>query len=101
MPTGSGLLLAGAAAALLGLGWLAGYPELVAAGFACLAALLVAALWMLLRPDLAAVRDVRPQRVSPGEEAFGVLTLTNEAHRRSPPILAAESVAGFRIQVPI
>jgi uncharacterized protein (DUF58 family) len=101
MPTGSGLLLAATAVALLALGWLADYPELVAIGFACLAALLLAAAWMLLRPDLAAVRDVRPQRVSPGEEAFGVLTLTNEARRRSPPILAGETVAGGRLQVPV
>lgn len=101
MPTKSGVAMAVAAVVLLALGWLADYPELVALGFAALAALLVAAGWMTLRPDLSAVREVRPQRVSEGEKAMGVLTLTNESKRRSPPIMAAEQMANRQVQVPI
>jgi uncharacterized protein (DUF58 family) len=86
---------------LLAAGWLADYPELVALAFACLAALLVAALWMLARPDLTAVREVRPQRVATGDPAHGVLTVTNEARRRSPPIMAAEAVTGRRLRIPL
>ncbi|MET0132536.1 MAG: DUF58 domain-containing protein [Kibdelosporangium sp.] len=101
MPTKSGLATAVAAAVLLALGWLADYPELTALGFAGLAALVMAAAWMALRPDLSAVREVRPQRVTEGERALGVITLTNEAKRRSPPILATEQMAGRQVQVPI
>ncbi|MBP2329907.1 uncharacterized protein (DUF58 family) [Kibdelosporangium banguiense] len=101
MPTKSGVAVAVAAVVLLALGWLADYPELIALGFAGLAALLMAAAWMTLRPDLSAVREVRPQRVSEGEKAMGVITLTNESKRRSPPILATEQMANRQVQVPI
>jgi uncharacterized protein (DUF58 family) len=94
-------VVACAAAVLLVAAWFADYPELAALGFACLAALIVAALWMLARPDITAVREVRPHRVSAGEPAMGVITVTNEARRRSPPILAAEAVTGRRLVVPI
>ncbi|ALG11438.1 DUF58 domain-containing protein [Kibdelosporangium phytohabitans] len=101
MPTRSGVATAVSAAVLLALGWLADYPELIALGFAALAALAVAGAWMVLRPDLSAVREVRPQRVSEGEKAMGVITLTNESKRRSPPILATEQLANREVQVPI
>ena len=101
MLTKSGVVVAAGAVVLLAAAWFADYPELAALGFACLAALIVAALWMLARPDLAAVREVRPHRVSAGEPAMGVITVTNEARRRSPPILAAEAVTGRRLTIPI
>lgn len=101
MLTRSGVVVALAALSLLGLGWLAGYPELVVLGFAGLAALVVAVGWMLLRPNLAVVREVRPERVTAGQPASGVITVTNEARRRSPPILATEAVAGRHIQVAV
>ena len=101
MLTKSGIVVAVLAAVLLVVGWLADYPELVALGFACLAALLMAGLWMLARPDVSASREVRPHRVGVGEEAHGVITVTNEARRRSPPIMAAESAAGRRLTIPV
>jgi uncharacterized protein (DUF58 family) len=101
MPTKSGVAMAVSAVLLLALGWLADYPELIALGFAGLAAMILASGWMLLRPDLSAVREVRPQRVAEGEKAMGVITMTNESKRRSPPILAAEQMANREVQVPI
>jgi uncharacterized protein (DUF58 family) len=101
MPTKSGVAMAVSAVVLLALGWLADYPEMIALGFAGLATLVVAGAWMALRPDLSAVREVRPQRVSEGEKAMGVITLTNESKRRSPPILATEQMANRQVQVPI
>jgi uncharacterized protein (DUF58 family) len=101
MPTRSGIAVAIGAVLFLLLGWLADYPELIALGLAGLAALVVAALWMLLRPDLAASREIRPQRVAAGESAFGVLTVTNEGRRRSPPIMAAEAIAARQVTIPV
>jgi uncharacterized protein (DUF58 family) len=101
MLTKSGVVIACCALVLLGGAWFADYPELAALAFACLAALVVAALWMLARPDVTAVREVRPHRVSAGESAMGVITVTNEARRRSPPIMAAEAVTGRRLTIPI
>jgi uncharacterized protein (DUF58 family) len=86
---------------LLALGWVADYPELITIGFAGLATIVAAAAWMALKPDLSAVREVKPQRVTEGEKAFGIITLTNKARRRSPPILAAEQMAGRQVHVQI
>jgi uncharacterized protein (DUF58 family) len=99
--TKSGIMVAALAAVLLGVGWLADYPELVALGFACLAALAVAGLWMLARPDVSAAREVRPHRVAAGDEACGVITVVNESRRRSTPIMAAEAVSGRRLIIPV
>jgi len=99
--TKSGVVVAVGALVLLGAARLADYPELAALAFACLAALIVAALWMLARPDVAAMREVRPHRVAVGDSAMGVITVTNEARRRSPPIMAAEAVTGKRLTIPV
>lgn len=99
MFTRSGVTVAVAAAVLLILGWVADYPELVALAFAGLAALLVAALWMLSQPTLTAVREIRPRRVSAGQPAVGVLTVTNEGPRRSPPVMATEAMLDTQVGI--
>jgi uncharacterized protein (DUF58 family) len=99
--TTSGKALVVAAVALLMAGALAGYPELVAIGVACVLALLAALWWMMLRPELVATREISPARVTEGERARAVLTLSNVAARRSPPLLAVETVGRRRIAVPL
>jgi uncharacterized protein (DUF58 family) len=99
--TRSGVAVAVATVILLAAGGAAHYPELVGLAFAGLGTLLAAALWMLARPDLTAVREIRPHRVAMGEPAFGVLTVTNKARWRSPPIMAAEAVAATQVSIPV
>jgi uncharacterized protein (DUF58 family) len=99
--TTSGKVLAVAAVAFLVAGALAGYPELVAVGVACVLALLTALWWMMLRPELVATREIAPARVTEGERARAILTLSNVAARRSPPLLAVETVGRRRIAVPL
>jgi uncharacterized protein (DUF58 family) len=101
MLTRSGFAVAVTALVLLVSGALLDYPEPVLLGFACLIALLAAALWMLAKPDLLVHRQIRPNRVTEGEAAVGVITVTSEMSRRCPPIMAAESVAGASVGVPI
>lgn len=96
MLTGSGKALLVAAAVLLTLGLLWRYPELVAIGLACVVALLVAVAWIIVRPDVVAVRTIMPTRVTQGEPSVASMTITNRGSRRSPPLFAEERVGeGF------
>jgi uncharacterized protein (DUF58 family) len=99
--TGAGRAFAVATVALLVGGWLADYPELVVLGLAALLVLVVAAAWMALGPHVVASRQIAPLRVTEGELARGVLTVTNAASRRSPPFLAIDRVGGREISVPL
>ena len=101
MLTPSGKIVAVAAAAFLAAGTALNYRELLAVGVACLLALVTALWWILLRPELVASRTVTPPRVTEGEAARAVLTLTNEGARRSPPMLAVEAIGGRRVAVPL
>jgi uncharacterized protein (DUF58 family) len=92
VPTRNGGITAGAAVVLLVAGMMLGYQELTVFGFAALFALLTAGLWMLARPRLLVRREIRPLRVTAGDEAVAVLIVTNEMGRRSPPITASESI---------
>ncbi|WP_322750146.1 MULTISPECIES: DUF58 domain-containing protein [unclassified Frankia] len=99
MITRSGFAVA-AAVVILGLsGALLDYPELVVFALGGLAALLVAAAWMLITPDVIVVREIQPLRVAEGEGARGLLTVTNSARRRSPPFLASEAVGERHVAV--
>jgi uncharacterized protein (DUF58 family) len=99
--TGTGWRVACAGLVLLGAGWLAGYPELILLGLGCAAALLLAALWTLLRPNVAVRRSLSPSRVVQGEPAQGTLTVENRAARRSPPLVAIEHVGERTVTIPL
>lgn len=101
--TRSGVTTAGSAVVLLVAGTAADYPELVLLGMACVAALLVAAAWMLARPKLSARRDGDwPRRVTEGEQATATLIVLNSSRSRSPPVSVTESINGepYSIDVP-
>jgi uncharacterized protein (DUF58 family) len=97
--TPTGVAMSAGAVVLLVAGTVLDYPELVVPGLAALLSLLVAAIWMLARPDVEAVRTISPARVAPGDEARGTLAMTNVGPRRSPPILAAELVGDARVPI--
>lgn len=99
--TRTGVIVGVCTAVLLPAGILADYPELVMLGLAGVAALLVAGLWMLARPQLTAVREIRPHRVSEGTPANGALTVRNTGPRRSPPLVVTETIAAQRVNVPL
>jgi uncharacterized protein (DUF58 family) len=99
MLTSTGRAVAVVAVGALALGAWADYPEVVAFGVAAALALVVAGWWMLLRPDMVVVREIDPQRVTEGDGARGVLTVTNAAGRRSPPLQAVEAVGPHRVAV--
>lgn len=101
MLTWSGRILGILAVLLLLAGAAMDYPELVTLGLACLLAVLAAGAWMLVRPAVVAVRAIDPPRVTEGDQAQGVLTLTNEGRHRSPPVIAIEHVAGQQVVVPL
>lgn len=101
MLSGSGRVVAVATAVLLAAGTLADYPELVILGLGGLLALVVAAVWMAFGPHVVATREIHPVRVSEGELARGVLTVTNRAGRRSPPFVAVERVGHREVTVPL
>jgi uncharacterized protein (DUF58 family) len=66
-----------AGAALLGAGFLFGYPELAVLGATALIAVVVALAHAALRPELAVKRKVDPDRVSRGEGSTVTLTIRN------------------------
>lgn len=90
-----------AAGVLVVSGILLDYPELVVLGLGAAAVVVAAAGWMLARPDVTIEREIRPDRVAEGEAACGVLVVTNTARRRSPPIVAGESVGGQRVGIAV
>jgi uncharacterized protein (DUF58 family) len=80
-------------------GMVLSYRELVMIGLAFLACVAVAAVSMVLRPDLEVKREVSPFRVNEGERASGVLTVTNAGRRRSTPVEATETLGRSTISV--
>lgn len=101
MLTRNGWGAVGLCAACLAIGVLGDLGELLALGWALLAALVVAGVWLFIRPSLDVARDVVPARVAEGERAVGVLTISNRGARRSPPLIAHERLGGQRVRLPL
>jgi uncharacterized protein (DUF58 family) len=101
MLTRSGRSLAWFTGLTLATGWFAGYVPLLMLGAACLTVLVVAALWMVSRPRIAADRELRPNRVTEGNAASALLTVTNQGRRRSPAMVVLERFGEHQVPVNI
>jgi uncharacterized protein (DUF58 family) len=55
----------------------------------------------MIRPRLEVRRDVVPQRISEGESADALLTVTNLSTRRSPAVVARDAVGTRRVSISI
>lgn len=99
MITTSGVAMALAAVVLVAAGLVLDYPELFALGLVGAVALLFAAGWMLATPNITLRREIHPARVFEGDGARALIAVTNTARRRSPPILAAETVGEQTVAV--
>jgi uncharacterized protein (DUF58 family) len=100
--TRGGVTTAVACVVLLGAGLLADYPELVLLALACLAAFLVALIWMLLKPRLTATRaGAWPLRVTEGQEAVVTLVVVNNGRGRSPPVSLVEQVGEHPVPIEV
>ncbi|MCK9899055.1 hypothetical protein CC117_02450 [Parafrankia colletiae] len=99
MITRSGAAMIAAAGVLVVSGVLLDYPEMIVLGLGAAVVVAVAAGWMLARPDVTIEREIRPDRVAEGDPALAVLVVTNTARRRSPPIVAGESVGGRHVGI--
>jgi uncharacterized protein (DUF58 family) len=97
--TRNGWWFAALSTALLVAGAILSYRELVILGVALLACLLAAALSMLIRPEIEVKREVNPSRVTQGDGASGVITITNVGRRRCAPLQATEVIGNSSIRM--
>ena len=81
---------------------LAGYPELVGFGAACLAGIVGGVIALGFRPEVVASREMRPSRVTEGTPAMAAMTVTNTGRRRALPLLLGERFpeGGLEVTVP-
>lgn len=92
--TGSGWAVVGAACALLTIGVVVDYPELVALGLCGVVLVVTASAWVAVRLKIRVQRLVRPTRVEEGDPVTCELTVSNESRHASPDFELTETVAG-------
>jgi len=100
-PTARGVGLSIAAVVLLGVGLLAGYPELTVLGAAGLAAVLFALVFAAGVPPLAVERTVEPQRVDRDAACTVTLAVANTSSWRPATIVATDRCGGQEVPVPL
>jgi len=76
-----------------------GYQEMLVLVAACVAALVVAGLWMLLPVELKADRTLHPDRVVVGADVQGRLIVVNQGRRRSAPVVATERLGRSSLEL--
>ncbi|GAB2466466.1 DUF58 domain-containing protein [Jatrophihabitans fulvus] len=99
--TPAGWTVLGLAVAAYALGALLGYRLLAACGVGLAAMLVLAVLWVVLRPGVDLVRTVDPDRVSVGEPALGRIDVRNRSRLPSVPFVAVDRVGSDEVELPV
>ncbi|RZS34394.1 uncharacterized protein (DUF58 family) [Herbihabitans rhizosphaerae] len=99
--TGRGAATLVLAAVLLGTGYVAGYPVLVALGAGATGAIVAALIVAIARPRVAVVRELRPERVHRGDPATVTLCVRNPGTRRQPGFTAVDRVGGDSVAITV
>jgi uncharacterized protein (DUF58 family) len=90
-----------ASAVLYATGASLGYPEPVVFAVGGLLAVVAAALWTLPRPRLTVSREISPLKVQRGEDATGVLRVTNTGRMRRAGLRAHDGCGAGEIDVEV
>jgi uncharacterized protein (DUF58 family) len=101
MPTSRGWATVGGCVACYLGAWFLGYAELAVLGTGCLAALALGALGLVGGVPLRVRREVAPVRVTRGEQALGLVTVTNQGRWSTRPLLATDHCGGTAVSVRI
>src|SRR5437764_5065792 len=88
-------------AALVGVGFTFGYPELVVLGTAGVVAVLCALAYAARRLRLSVTREVRPERVTRGESCAQTLTVRNASRWLSATLIAQDRCGSAAVPVPL
>lgn len=99
--TAAGWTLLATALVLYPLGAVFGYPLLAACAVGLTAMVLVASLWVILRPRVELNRTVDPDRVSVGDPALGRIDVRNRSRLPSVPFVAVDRVGPQSVSLPV
>jgi uncharacterized protein (DUF58 family) len=99
--TRSGLAVVTATATLTAAGLVLGYPTLTGLGVAGAAAVVVALGFVAFRPRLAVRREVTPLRITVGDNALAELEVLNRGRLPSAGFAAVEHLDGVPLAVPV
>ncbi len=101
MITRSGWFLAGVSLLVTVIGGVFAYDELLVIGITGLFLVVLALLWVGIRPHLDVERTIEPDRVTVGETALGLVIVRNLGSRRSRGLTAEEHFGGQSLEIPI
>jgi uncharacterized protein (DUF58 family) len=99
--TAAGWILLVAAAVLYVLGAAFDYRLLAACAVGLVGMVLVATLWVVVRPSVELTRTVEPDRVSVGEHALGRIDVRNRSRLPSVPFVAVDRLGAELISLPV
>lgn len=99
--TGAGWSTLAGALALSLTGRVLGYPLLVTLGLTGLAVLALAAVTVVIQPNLRLARSVTPDRVSVGDPALGRLVVRNLARWPMPALVVIDRIGGRPNGIPV
>jgi uncharacterized protein (DUF58 family) len=100
-PTARGVGTVLGSAALIGVGFTFGYPELVVLGAAGVVAVLCALAYATRRLRLSVTREVNPERVTRGEACAQTLTVRNASRWLSATLIAQDRCGPATVPVPL